>query len=252
MKCHACGFIGFDHLSQCSKCGSDLTSVRDKFGFVKAKSAAPLFLGALLKDRPESNVTSTTESQNIEPAVSAILQIESGEAIRFTGEDLQADTVQASSNKGSPVAHPFSHTEESVNTELMIDLSDEDLDQVMSSKKAEEELDLNLDFLLEDDSLALTDGNAAGGVTGNGGGKPTGAGDEVEMSEFDAAGLELTDEDLDQLAAEADLAVDLGPGLSDFTEKENTAALDLSDDDLHTLIRDLEVSMEKKAEQPDA
>lgn len=252
MKCHACGFIGFDHLSQCSNCGCDLTSVRDKFGFVPAKSAAPLFLGALLKDRPVSDVSSTTDSQGIEPAISAIPQIELGETIELTGENLEADTLHASSSEGSQAARSFSQSEKSLDNELMIDLSDEELNQVMRSRKAEEELELNLDFLLEDDSLALADGKASGSVTGNGSGNPTVAGDQLEMSEFDAVGLELTDEDLDQLAGEADLAVDLDPGLPDFTGAEDTAVLDLSDDDLHTLITDLEVSMEKKAKQPDA
>jgi len=51
MKCNKCGFVGFDHLSQCKKCGADLTAIRDLLGFSAQKSEVPSLLGTLLSDR---------------------------------------------------------------------------------------------------------------------------------------------------------------------------------------------------------
>jgi hypothetical protein len=48
MKCQKCGFVSFDHLSECTKCGSDLRAVREGLGFTALKSEAPSLLGALL------------------------------------------------------------------------------------------------------------------------------------------------------------------------------------------------------------
>jgi len=48
MKCHKCGFVGFDHLSQCKNCGADLTAIRERLGFSGLKSEVPFLLGTLL------------------------------------------------------------------------------------------------------------------------------------------------------------------------------------------------------------
>jgi hypothetical protein len=49
MKCQKCGFVSFDYLSQCKKCGADLTAVRELLGFSALKSEVPALLGTLLK-----------------------------------------------------------------------------------------------------------------------------------------------------------------------------------------------------------
>ena len=48
MKCQKCGFVSFDYLSECKKCGTDLTATREKMGFSGLKSEVPFLLGALL------------------------------------------------------------------------------------------------------------------------------------------------------------------------------------------------------------
>lgn len=50
MKCSKCGFVSFDYLSECGKCGTDLADTREALGFDAAKPAVPFFLGALLRD----------------------------------------------------------------------------------------------------------------------------------------------------------------------------------------------------------
>jgi hypothetical protein len=63
MKCQKCGFVSFDYLSQCKKCGTDLTAVREQLGFSALKSETPFLLGSLLKDggRKDSAGGSTSE-----------------------------------------------------------------------------------------------------------------------------------------------------------------------------------------------
>jgi hypothetical protein len=48
MKCPKCGFVSFDHLSECTKCGSDLRAVREGLGFSAFRSQVPSLLGSLL------------------------------------------------------------------------------------------------------------------------------------------------------------------------------------------------------------
>jgi hypothetical protein len=55
MKCQKCGFVSFDYLSQCKKCGADLTGVRELLGFSALKSEVPSLLGTLLKNGGKSD-----------------------------------------------------------------------------------------------------------------------------------------------------------------------------------------------------
>jgi hypothetical protein len=50
MKCQKCGFVSFDYLSQCKKCGANLSAVRELLGFSAVKSEVPCLLGALLRN----------------------------------------------------------------------------------------------------------------------------------------------------------------------------------------------------------
>jgi hypothetical protein len=49
MKCDKCGFVSFDYLSECRRCGANLTATREHLGFSALKSEVPFLLGALLK-----------------------------------------------------------------------------------------------------------------------------------------------------------------------------------------------------------
>jgi hypothetical protein len=61
MKCDKCGFVSFDYLSECRRCGADLSATREHLGFSALKSEVPFLLGALLKgggmrDTPNARV----------------------------------------------------------------------------------------------------------------------------------------------------------------------------------------------------
>jgi len=57
MRCPKCGFISFDHLSACAKCGKDVAEVASELQGTSIKVATPMFLSGALAayaDREES------------------------------------------------------------------------------------------------------------------------------------------------------------------------------------------------------
>lgn len=48
MKCTKCGFVSFDYLSECRKCGADISTARNQLGFSTVKPSVPSLLGSLL------------------------------------------------------------------------------------------------------------------------------------------------------------------------------------------------------------
>ncbi len=69
MKCAKCGFISFDFLSECKKCGTNIAGTREALGFDGNKPAIPFFLGALLQDFDK--IQSGSEGGNPENTVSS-------------------------------------------------------------------------------------------------------------------------------------------------------------------------------------
>ncbi|MCU0573375.1 MAG: hypothetical protein MUC41_10310 [Syntrophobacteraceae bacterium] len=51
MKCHKCGFVSFDHLSDCRKCGVNLEGSRTLLGMLDFRPTMPFFLGAMVGAR---------------------------------------------------------------------------------------------------------------------------------------------------------------------------------------------------------
>ena len=50
MKCSKCGFVSFDYLGECKKCGANLAVVSEGLGVVETRKSMPFMLGSLLKD----------------------------------------------------------------------------------------------------------------------------------------------------------------------------------------------------------
>jgi len=98
MKCQKCGFVSFDHLSECTKCGSDLRAVREGLGFSALKSEVPSLLGALLgqgrsdgaqgrRDKSAGGVGFEFESET--PEEPAGIAKNSGRPATATGQDVK-------------------------------------------------------------------------------------------------------------------------------------------------------------------
>lgn len=56
MRCPKCGYISFDRQISCGRCSTDLTSVAEQLKGTAGKAAAPLFLGAVLREQAAAGV----------------------------------------------------------------------------------------------------------------------------------------------------------------------------------------------------
>ena len=67
MRCPKCGFISFDHLTSCSKCGKDIAEVAAELQGTSIKVEAPMFLAGALSALADS--AESFEEQEMETAV---------------------------------------------------------------------------------------------------------------------------------------------------------------------------------------
>jgi hypothetical protein len=95
MRCPKCGFISFDHLTSCAKCGKDIAEVASELQGTSIKVATPMFLSTALAsfaDREES-----FEEHAMESEVSAGIDFSmeedmvSGEALEMAGAGADID-----------------------------------------------------------------------------------------------------------------------------------------------------------------
>jgi len=66
MRCPKCGFISFDHLTSCAKCGKDIAEVASELQGTSIKVETPMFLSTALAsfaDREESFEEHAMESE---------------------------------------------------------------------------------------------------------------------------------------------------------------------------------------------
>ena len=48
MRCPKCGYISFDHMSSCSKCGRDISELATELQGTSIKADTPTFLGGAI------------------------------------------------------------------------------------------------------------------------------------------------------------------------------------------------------------
>ena len=70
MKCTDCGFINFDHLSKCRKCGGDLSAVRKELGLTDFRPNPPFLLKSLLEESEQPRSRDQPGSKNFGPRIS--------------------------------------------------------------------------------------------------------------------------------------------------------------------------------------
>ncbi|OIP92945.1 MAG: hypothetical protein AUK55_08780 [Syntrophobacteraceae bacterium CG2_30_61_12] len=70
MRCPKCHFVSFDHLAQCKKCGTDLSTERERLNLLNFEPAMPQFFGLL--DQADLDLQAPVES--LAPSPSAELQ----------------------------------------------------------------------------------------------------------------------------------------------------------------------------------
>jgi hypothetical protein len=75
MKCAKCGFISFDYLAACKKCGTNLNQARTGLGFSDVKPEPPPFLKALVEEGgPAGSEVTARESKTMGDAALKIEQ----------------------------------------------------------------------------------------------------------------------------------------------------------------------------------
>jgi hypothetical protein len=124
MRCPKCGFNSFDHLSECKKCGANLTKTRNEMGMPDSQPQMPFLLGPLLKDF--SPMEENRESPDIE--VDADLVQQSGRLEQSVEAALPAGNEMHKDKKRR-------HPEQSKN-ELVIELVEDDLDSLFIDLEA--------------------------------------------------------------------------------------------------------------------
>jgi hypothetical protein len=90
MKCSKCGFISFDYLSTCKKCGTNLSQARSGLGFSDSMPSPPAFLKALVED-----VSSTAGEGTRREAKASAISRPSSEAAPTPGDEISLNGLLA-------------------------------------------------------------------------------------------------------------------------------------------------------------
>jgi hypothetical protein len=89
MRCPKCGFISFDHLTSCTKCGKDIAEVASELQGTSIKLETPMFLSAALAgygDREGSFEEISMETE-VEEGVDIYMETEFEEGVDISMED---------------------------------------------------------------------------------------------------------------------------------------------------------------------
>jgi hypothetical protein len=90
MRCPKCGFISFDHLTSCTKCGKDIAEVASELQGTSIKLETPMFLSAALAgygDREGSFEEISMETEVEEGVVDISMETEVEEGVDISMED---------------------------------------------------------------------------------------------------------------------------------------------------------------------
>jgi hypothetical protein len=208
MRCPKCGYISFDHLEKCMKCSRDLSSAREDLNLLALRPDVPFLLGSLVGEmqggdaQKELSLTQETE-------------------LELSGFD-----VGESSGSGATVdmGSLGDGTEQNTSEEMSLsEISLDDLETIEASAMEDAEVgELRLDDLAD-----------VGGEQGG----PADEDDEflglqIEMDEAAAEDFGSSDKDFTaELAASP---------MSASTDPEADLELDLNENDLSALAKELE------------
>ena len=95
MRCFKCGFISFDHLTSCSKCGKDTAEVASELQGTSIKVETPMFLGPALAAFAEREASFEEHAMEAEVDEGIDFSMEDGdvgeEAIEIAAEEENID-----------------------------------------------------------------------------------------------------------------------------------------------------------------
>ena len=157
MRCPKCGFISFDHLSSCAKCGRDISETASELQGTSIKVESPMFLGGALATLAgqEDSFEEHAMDAEIDTGIDFAMEIEGeGEEPQIT--DAATADIDFSDAEGRETAKAEA-VEERADTALEADVEEQSSDE--KSEDVFEEIDFagqadeeegGLEFDLED------------------------------------------------------------------------------------------------------
>lgn len=242
MRCQKCGYVSFDHLLACKKCGNDASTAREALGLVAGKPTMPFFLGALLSGGDPTPVAAKTAPAATPKAAPAEDMDSLFAEIDFGADELEFDLVEETSpsvasasvaETSSPkVGNDFSEMDDiefvigsALDEELAIDMSALD-DHPSDTKVQTDDFELNFDL---EEPKPVASAKASADASNGGTSKGDDGGISMDLdSELDFE-LDLGDLVPPPAAAEAQPA---STGLEEMV-------IDLGDDDINGLLQEL-------------
>jgi len=109
MRCPKCGFISFDHLTSCSKCGKDIAEVASELQGTSINVEAPMFLGTALASYADRGHSFEEHAMDAE--------VEEG--IDFSMDE-EPVVGEAPEKAGTEEAIDFSFTEEEAEADITL------------------------------------------------------------------------------------------------------------------------------------
>jgi hypothetical protein len=210
MRCPKCAYVSFDDLEKCAKCSRDLLPSREDLNLLDFRPEVPFLLGSLVGE------------------------MQGGGAQQELSLTQETELELGGFDMGEPAA-----SEGSISMQDLGDLTETDSSEEVSLS------DIALDDLETIEASAMGDAGAA----------------EIQlddMAELGGAGADLSEEDEDFLGLEIDLDESAGDDFGAFdealtaepAEADPGAALelDLDDDDLSALAKELEGHLDSEGE----
>ena len=133
MRCPKCGFISFDHLTSCAKCGRDVSETASELQGTSIKTELPMFLGTALaaySEREESFEDHAMESE-----------VDDGIDFSMDEEGAEEEVVEMAAEEEEAVDFSFEEEEE---VEADISLAEAEAEEAAGTGEVEE-----ADFTLE-------------------------------------------------------------------------------------------------------
>lgn len=241
MRCQSCGYISFDYLSACKKCGGNTSAARDALGLVAGKPTMPFLLGALISV-PETAPAATAAPEGVSDQVDSLFaEIDFGnDDVSFDlTEEKDAITEPASTAGATPSSPAGGGDWEEIDAieleigsaldeELVLDMSA--LDESPSDLTLKEE-----DFLLgslESKPVA----SAVPPAPGMQGSPAPGDDGDLQLDLGSDFEIELN---MDELSPPGSPPLDIDPPKG-FASPGEDLVIDLGDDDLQGLLLELE------------
>jgi len=278
MRCQKCGYISFDHLSECKSCGVDLKAVRDELGYFPVEPSMLPVLESLLKGQDDTFLEAGAKTQSRQSHESSSPDFELNEVFELDTIELAPDTENSPPIAPAPAqAEMKGHLDSALKVFQDIE-SLNDSPGESKTVESEKDFEFEIDFVLDD--LFLSDDAAKPGYAPKAPAKSQTAMEPAElslemprmetvsMSETipEISSVELSDEDLDQIVLDADLEKELDlqidfddvppaqakvpekvdPVVKSVGGKEDGMVLEISEDDLENLILELEDSEDEK------